>query len=584
MPLKEQIIKFFKSLSFEKVKNTVLVIYFLLLLSAVYHSLYARKIIPGVKVGVVRVGGKTYSEALKLLEDYEKDVDKELKLSYEGKDFWIRADDIGLTYDWDSSVSRAFEVGRTGHVLRDSKEKIVGLLKTLYIGAFYDYDDEALGVKFSIIKGEINKEAFQSGVMLDGDTLTVTTADKGLKVEDNGLYSIVIKSFDRLDFSNKLIPTRVVNPIILEEDISALLPDVKKIIDRQMVVTYGSDRWVLEREDLLELLAFEREGRVKMTLNEAKFDAFMEEISNEVNQLPKGQVTKTDGDRVINFEITKQGREVDVAKFINDFRNAYFGLKETLELPVNVVEGLADKEKYGIYALLGEGTSHFAGSAQSRIHNLTLAADRTNGVLVAPGATYSLNNSVGDISSATGFQTAYIIKGDRTVLGAGGGVCQTSTTLFRAILFSGLPVVMRHPHAYRVSYYEQDMGMGFDAAVFQPSWDLKFKNDTAGYVLVQTSYDLNEQSLTFKLYGTPDGRSVYIPDPVVLSQSPPPETLYQDDPTLPKGTVKQIDFAAWGASVILTRTVRRDGEVLFEDVFKSNFQPWRAIYLVGTKE
>ncbi|MFH1648826.1 MAG: VanW family protein, partial [Patescibacteria group bacterium] len=367
-------------------------------------------------------------------------------------------------------------------------------------------------------------------------------------------------------------------------DISTLLPDVKKIIDRQMVVTYGSDRWVLEREDLLELLAFEREGRVKMTLSEAKFDAFMEEITNEVNQLPKGQVTKTDGDRVINFEITKEGREVDVAKFIDDFRNAYFGLKETLELPVNVVEGFADKEKYGIYALLGEGTSHFAGSAQSRIHNLTLAADRTNGVLVAPGATYSLNNSVGDISAATGFQTAYIIKGDRTVLGAGGGVCQTSTTLFRAILFSGLPVVTRHPHAYRVSYYEQDMPMGFDAAVFQPSWDLKFKNDTAGYVLVQTSYDLSEQSLTFKLYGTPDGRSVYIPDPVVLSQSPPPETLYQDDPTLPKGTVKQIDFAAWGANVILTRTVRRDGEVLFEDVFKSNFQPWRAIYLVGTKE
>ncbi|MFH1648525.1 MAG: peptidoglycan binding domain-containing protein, partial [Patescibacteria group bacterium] len=217
MPLKEKITKFFKSLSFEKVKNTVLVIYFLLLLSAVYHSLYARKIIPGVKVGAVRVGGKTYSEALNLLEEYEKDVEKELKLSYEGKDFWIRADEIGLTYDWDSSVSRAFEVGRTGYILRDTKEKLVGLLKTLYIGAFYDYDDEALGVKFSIIKGEINKEASQSGVMLDGDNLTVTSADRGLKVEDSGLYSIVIKSFDRLDFSDKLIPTKVVNPIILEE-------------------------------------------------------------------------------------------------------------------------------------------------------------------------------------------------------------------------------------------------------------------------------------------------------------------------------------------------------------------------------
>ena len=123
MPLKEKITKFFKSLSFGKIKNTVLVIYTLLLLSTVYHSLYARKIIPGVKVGVVRLGGKSYSEALRLLEESEQDVTKELKLSYDGKDFWIRAEDIGLVYDWDSSVSRAFEVGRTGHILIDTKEK-----------------------------------------------------------------------------------------------------------------------------------------------------------------------------------------------------------------------------------------------------------------------------------------------------------------------------------------------------------------------------------------------------------------------------------------------------------------------------
>jgi len=584
MPQREKIIKFFKELDFSKIKNTLLIIYTILLLGTIYHAIYARKIIPGVKVGAVKLGGKTYNEAFKLLEEHEKIVDKNLTLKYDDKEFIIRAENIGLVYDWDSSVSRAFEVGRTGDIFRDTKEKFAGLLKTLYIGAFYDYKDEALGVKFSIIKGEINREATQADVMLDGDSLKVTTSNKGLKVSDEGLYSIVIKSFDRLDFSEKSIPTKVVSPIILEEEVSKYLDSVKKLVDREMVVTYEDRRWVLDQEELLDLLAFEKEDRVEMALDEAKFDALLETITNSVNELPRGQVTQTDGDRVVNFEITKEGKEVDVAKFIEDFRNAYFGLKEVIELPVRVVEGPADKEKYGIYALLGEGTSHFAGSSRSRIHNLTLAAERTNGVLVAPGATYSLNNSVGDISSATGFQTAWIIKGDRTVLGAGGGVCQTSTTLFRAILFSGLPVVTRYPHAYRVSYYEQDMGMGFDAAIFQPSWDLKFKNDTTGYVLVQTSWDLNDQSLTFRLYGTPDGRKVVIPDPVVLSQSPPPEPLYQDDPSLPKGVVKQIDFSAWGANVILTRTVKRDGEVLYEDVFRSNFQPWRAIYLVGTKE
>jgi vancomycin resistance protein YoaR len=127
------------------------------------------------------------------------------------------------------------------------------------------------------------------------------------------------------------------------------------------------------------------------------------------------------------------------------------------------------------------------------------------------------------------------------------------------------------------------MPVGFDASIFQPTWDFQFKNDTPNYVLVQSSYNLNESSLTFKIYGTPDGRTVDISQPVVTNQSPPPPALYQDDPTLPKGVTKQVDYPAWGASVKFTRTVKRGDVVLFEDVFNSRYQPWRAIYLVGTK-
>jgi vancomycin resistance protein YoaR len=249
-----------------------------------------------------------------------------------------------------------------------------------------------------------------------------------------------------------------------------------------------------------------------------------------------------------------------------------------------VVSGPADKEEYGILALLGEGVSTFKGSGAGRIHNLTLAAERTNGVLVAPGAVYSMNNSIGAVEASTGYDIAYIIQEGRTVLGSGGGVCQTSTTIFRAVLNSGLPVVMRHAHAYRVSYYEQNMKVGFDAAVFQPTWDFQFKNDTPNYILVQSFANLEESSLTFRIFGTSDGRTVQISEPEVTNQSPPPPALYQDDPTLAKGVTKQVDFPAWGASVKFTRTVKRGDKVLFEDVFSSRYQAWRAVYLVGTKE
>ena len=114
--------------------------------------------------------------------------------------------------------------------------------------------------------------------------------------------------------------------------------------------------------------------------------------------------------------------------------------------------------------------------------------------------------------------------------------------------------------------------------------DLQFKNDTTNYVLVQSSVDTKTSTLYFKIYGTPDGRSVEITKPVVSNVIPAPEPQYQDDPTLPKGTVKQVDFAAPGANVYFTRTVKNGDKVLFKDTFSSRYQPWKAVYLVGTKE
>ena len=71
--------------------------------------------------------------------------------------------------------------------------------------------------------------------------------------------------------------------------------------------------------------------------------------------------------------------------------------------------------------------------------------------------------------------------------------------------------------------------------------------------------------------------------PSVTNITPPPKALYQEDSTLAKGVVKQVDFAAWGADAFFKRTVTRDGKILYNDTFYTHYQPWRAVYLVGTK-
>jgi len=154
---------------------------------------------------------------------------------------------------------------------------------------------------------------------------------------------------------------------------------------------------------------------------------------------------------------------------------------------------------------------------------------------------------------------------------------------FRSALDAGLTIIERHAHDYRVHYYEEGgYNPGLDATVFAPSYDLKFKNDTPGYILIQTESDINNLKLSFDLYGTSDGRQALISDQKVWDVTAPPPDLYQDDPTLPKGTVKQVDFAAWGTKASFHYNVTRNGETLEDTDFLSDFRPWQAIYLRGT--
>ena len=332
-----------------------------------------------------------------------------------------------------------------------------------------------------------------------------------------------------------------------------------------------------------------------LKMNTDLVDDTLSSLSSSIDIFPQDALFQFESGKVNVFKLSQPGRELDRAEtkklilaYINtlsqDGELAPQSIK--IDLPVKLVSpkiATEDSNNLGIKELLGVGTSKFAGSIAGRVHNIVLAASRINGHLVPPETVFSFNDTLGDVSASTGFEPAYIIKDGRTVLGDGGGVCQVSTTLFRAALKSGLPIVERHPHSYRVGYYEQDSLPGIDATVFAPSYDLKFKNDTGNYLLIQAKADPQNYTLAFEIYGTSDGRSAEITKPVISSQIAPPPDLYQDDPTLPVGTVKQVDWKAWGAKVNFDYKVTRNGETIFQKSFFTNYQPWQSVFLRGTK-
>lgn len=321
---------------------------------------------------------------------------------------------------------------------------------------------------------------------------------------------------------------------------------------------------------------------------------FLKPISEKINIPAVDALFNFQNGKVIAFRPSSEGQAIDINMIKKKlsakiFEIMSFEKSQTINVPIPLTtlkpKITTDKvNNLGIKELIGSGTSLFQGSIPNRIYNVTLASTRIHGILVAPNEIFSFNKALGDVSSFTGYKQAYVIQNGRTVLGDGGGVCQVSTTLFRAILNTGLPVIERSAHAYRVGYYEQDSDPGLDATVFVPSVDLKFKNDTNNYILIQAVIDPDTQRLTFNLYGTKDNRIIKVEKPVITAEMAPPAPLYQDDPTLTKGVVKQIDFPAWGASVYFTREVIKDGKIIISDKFVSNYRPWQAVYLRGTKE
>lgn len=236
----------------------------------------------------------------------------------------------------------------------------------------------------------------------------------------------------------------------------------------------------------------------------------------------------------------------------------------------------------GLKERIGFGESYYAHSIPSRIHNVSLAAKIINNTIVKPGEEFSFNKTLGDVSKATGFQPAYVIQSGQTVLGDGGGVCQVSTTLFRALLDSGLQITKRKAHSYRVSYYELNRDPGFDATVFSGEVDLRFINDTQNAVLLHFETFPKDLYMFVSIYGTSDGRTATISEYKKWDARGAPPSVYIDDPTLPPGKLVQIDFAVGGIKAQFKHTVKdKDGNIKYENVYYSNYVPWSAKYRRG---
>jgi vancomycin resistance protein YoaR len=122
---------------------------------------------------------------------------------------------------------------------------------------------------------------------------------------------------------------------------------------------------------------------------------------------------------------------------------------------------------------------------------------------------------------------------------------------------------------------------GMDATVFFPLVDFKFKNDTSSWLLMETYVDVAARTITWKLYSTSDGRSITWDTSGPSNTVPPPEPAFEENPDFNKNQIKEVDHAAQGADVNVTRTVWINGQIYFSDQFQTHYQPWQAVCQYG---
>lgn len=571
--------------SLRRVLNIVLLVFsFVLLFFSIYNLTFLGKIFLNTNVAGVLISGLDAKTASQLLSESIQPPET-INLLYQNQVFTLTTKDIDLSYDFPLTANRAFNFVRNGNIVNDLVGRARLLFRPVNLALEINFDETKLKKFISVVSGQISQEPINFSIKVVKGDVVVDKGTAGSEVDRDILEKKILEQLSYVSNTDISVPVKTIDNTLDDIEVNSVKTRAEKYLGKKLIANFEYESYTITDKEILNFL--DPGGG----FDDEKINTYLESIAKGIGRDSQNPKFIFDGGKVTEFQPALDGINLDreSSRFkINELLNLLENSNDksaSFDIPVTKIPPDITTDKVnnlGIKELIGRGTSTYFHSIPGRVYNVVLAANKINGTLVKPGETFSFNNTLGDVSAFTGYREAYIISGGKTILGDGGGVCQVSTTLFRAVLNAGLPVVERAAHAYRVSYYEQGSPPGLDATVYGPSPDLKFTNDTPGHILIQATANPKNYSLVFELYGTSDGRTSTISKPVVSNITSPPDDIYQDDPSLPAGKIKQVDFKAWGARVVFNYTVTRNGEQIYQKTFVSNYRPWQAVYLRGT--
>lgn len=555
------------------------------------------RIVSGVWVWDTNVGGLAPEEARTHLRNTLPFSQPSIILiGPEGQRWAFSPADLGIAVDSEATIASAFQPGHADRGLAAVPERIEVMMSGIRLSPVLIWDPAQAQSSLSRVATELDRPAQDAVVRRHGAAVELIAGDVGRQVDTESLLESLLPSLYGLRPVEKMVPINQLQPMITDAQANRAIAMAESILSKPLVLlvpTPGEGDpgpWTISPDVIASMLSISVDGEgLRVVLDEAALAQLLGSLATALYRQPVNAEFTFQADP-IQLQLVSpsaMGREVDVAASVTQVNDMLLSGGHMVPLVVNPIPpevgDTLTAEDLGIRELVAVGESYFTGSSTARDRNIRLGASKFNGVVVAPGEVFSFNEHLGDVTPEAGYDESYIIIGNETVLGVGGGICQVATTAFRAAYFGGYPIVERWPHAYRVSYYELGgFGAGFDATIYSPVVDFRFENDTPYHILIQTEVNTAQARLKFLFYSTKDGRTVEQIGPEWGEAIPPGAPVYQYDASLPSGTVRQIESAHNGLNAVLGRVVRdAQGTVLYQDEFVSRFVPWPARYAYG---
>jgi len=508
----------------------------------------------GLSIGNFKIGGNKISQAEKNLnQEVEKFQNQKIALSFNNEKWLFSPAELGIKINSRETLSAATNFGHGSSLLAATAEQSTSLFFEQNVSPVYSLDSAKLNQSLASLSA-IEKKPLNASLSYNpaNGTFSIKQSQTGLTINRTQLVQEIINDFGQ---PAKTVYLSLVEqePQIKEEDLAAAKDSAKALIDNAPYALKNEDAqsWKITKEMLSEWIeaipGSAQNDPAQLSLNQDKIKIYLGSLAKTIDRQASNAKLTWENGEIKSILLAQSGQKLNIEKSAQKMTDGILAGEKTILLVIEKSEpGVSDQniKELGLTSLLGKGESNFAGSASNRQHNIKVGSQKLNGWLIEPDEEFSFASAIGEIDGQNGWVEGLVIKNNQTIPEYGGGICQVSTTLFRAAVNSGLKITERQPHAYPIAYYNPP---GFDATIYPPKPDLKFKNNTGGHLLLQNK--IVGTKLTFEIYGRTDGRQVKIKGPTILS----------------KGTDGSM-------KTILTQEIWRDGALVEKNDFRSNYK------------